>query len=276
MSIGLTFIGPLFGAFLLRTMSYQLLFKLLALMTLVPIALVFFFHNEPVQHGSATEFKQAVLKQLGEFRQLIRRRELYLPLFTESISTSFFATFSAFIVVLVVQSLHLPVTTASLLLTIEGGLFIVTVFAAGPLLKLFSQAQLYWVSVSVVIAGLIYLALAGSFGSLAGSAVVLGLGLGLINLVTSARIGQLKGEKGKIMGLFSAAIGVGISIGPMAGGAIGSWLGTRAIFLAFIPLFLALAIAASWVEGRGQLTPDGDTPVNSELSVDTDELATSN
>lgn len=133
MSIGLTFLGPLAGGWLAHAISYDELFKLLAACTLIPISLVFFFHNEPARQGSGG-LRAAVRKQLTDFAGLIRRRELYLPLLTESLSTSFFATFSAFIVVLAVQSLHLPATAASLLLSIEGGLFIITVFAAGKLI----------------------------------------------------------------------------------------------------------------------------------------------
>ncbi len=244
MSVGLTFIGPLVGGYLVHIVPYGLLFKGFALATLLPIALVYVFHDDPVRHSSATEFKSALGQQLAEFRKLVGRRELYLPLFTEMVSTSFFATFSVFIVVIAVQSLGLPPTTASHLMIVEGGVFIATVFIAGQLIKLVRGLTLYFLSIAVVIAGLAGLALAGSFNSLIAVAALLGLGLGFINLTVSSRIGLMKGEKGKIVGLFSAAVGIGSSLGPMLGGFIGDWFGTRSIFLAFIPLFLALAVAA--------------------------------
>ena len=258
MSIGLTFLGPLAGGWLAHAISYDELFKLLAACTLIPISLVFFFHNEPARQGSGG-LRAAVRKQLTDFAGLIRRRELYLPLLTESLSTSFFATFSAFIVVLAVQSLHLPATAASLLLSIEGGLFIITVFAAGKLILRCSLLQLYVLAVAVVIVGLIGLAVAGSFAALVVTTVVLGIGLGLINLVVSSRIGQMPGDKGKVVGLFSAAVGVGISVGPMAGGLIGTWVGTRGIFLSFVPLFLALPLLVYRQEKRSRV-PAGPLP----------------
>lgn len=250
MSVGLTFIGPLAGGYLVHALPFVTLFRLLALLTLLPIGLVFVFHSDPVRHSSVTEFKSALAEKILEFRELIGRRDIYLPLFTESLTTAFFATFSAFIVVIAVQSLGLSSTTASQLLAIEGGLFIVTVFVAGPLIKLLSVLQLYFLSISVVIAGLVGLAQAGSFQSLVLVSCVLGLGLGLINLVVSSRIGLMKGEKGKIVGLFAAAVGIGASFGPMLGGLIGDWIGIRGIFLAFIPFFLALGWAAYLQEKR--------------------------
>ncbi len=250
MSIGLTFLGPACGAFLVKAAGFRAIFALLAALTLIPMALVLFFHQEPVNKASMAELGEVLARQLGEFRQLIGHRALYLPLLTESLSTSCFATFSTFIVVIAVKVLHLPPSAASLLMMVEGGVFIFTVFAAGPLINKLTQFQLYLLSVGVTVAGLVGVALSAAFLPIAASSVVLGLGLGLINLVTSSRIGQMEGEKGKIVALFAASVGAGISLGPMLGGVVGQYLGTRNIFLAFIPFFLMLVLLALLTEGR--------------------------
>jgi MFS family permease len=54
----------------------------------------------------------------------------------------------------------------------------------------------------------------------------------------------MEGEKGKIVALFAASVGAGISLGPMIGGIVGQYLGTKNIFLTFIPLFLLLVVLA--------------------------------
>jgi MFS family permease len=54
----------------------------------------------------------------------------------------------------------------------------------------------------------------------------------------------MEGEKGKIVALFAASVGAGISLGPMLGGIVGQYLGTQNIFLAFIPLFFLLVVLA--------------------------------
>lgn len=250
MSIGLTFLGPAFGAFLVKNAGYRTIFMLLAALTLIPTVLVFFFHAEPGHAAPAGGLGDVVRRQLREFGQLVRQRSLYLPLLTESLSTSCFATFSTFVVVIAVQILHLQPAAASVLMTAEGGVFILTVFAAGSLVNRLRQFQLYLLSVTVTCAGLVMVSLAKSFMVLAASSVVLGLGLGLINLVTSSRIGTMEGEKGKIVALFAAAVGAGISLGPMVGGLIGQYLGPQNIFLAFIPLFIALLVVAFAAEAR--------------------------
>lgn len=252
MSIGLTFLGPAFGAFLVSVTGYRAIFFILAALTLIPTALVFFFHSEPAQAGPVSELRGVVGRQLGEFRQLIGQRSLYLPLLTESLSTSCFATFSTFIVVIAVQILQLQPAAASVLMTAEGGVFILTVFVAGPLITKLSQFQLYLLSVTVTSLGLALVSISNTFALLAFSSVVLGLGLGLINLVTSSRIGTMKGEKGKIVALFAASVGAGISLGPMIGGVVGQYLGTQNIFLAFIPLFVLLLVLAFVTEARSE------------------------
>ena len=256
MSIGLTFLGPAFGAFLVKVAGYRAIFVLLAALTLIPTALVFFFHNEPARPGPLTDLGEVIGGQLREFRRLIGQRTLYLPLLTESLSTSCFATFSTFIVVIAVKILHLQPSAASILMTAEGGVFILTVFAAGPLITRLSQFRLYLLSVTVTSVGLALVSVSSSFAGLAFSAVVLGLGLGLINLVTSSRIGSMEGEKGKIVSLFAASVGAGISLGPMVGGIVGQYLGTQHIFLTFIPLFLALVVLAWRTDVRNEREAD--------------------
>lgn len=253
MSIGLTFLGPLAGGYLGHALGYHSLFKLLAASTLVPVSLVAFLLRAPKASNRDGNLKTAVLTQLKGFRELIGSKDLYLPLAAESISTSFFATFSAFIAVIAVQGLRLPETTVSQLMAIEGGLFIVTVFIAGPLIRLLSQFHLYLLSVSTVFVGIVVLALAGSFFSLATATTILGLGLGLMNLVVASRIGLMKGEKGKIVGLFAAAVGVGISAGPMLAGVAAKWTGPRGIFLGYIPLFLGLLLVAHRQQARERI-----------------------
>lgn len=272
MSIGLTFIGPLLGGFLVKTISYGAVFQLMAWLTLIPSALVFFFHKEPVRPGPVSDLGSAVSAQLREFRALISRRTLYLPLLAESIATSCFATFSAFIAVLVVRNLHLQPTVASLLLTTEGGVFILTVFMAGQLLTVMSQQNLYLLGFGVTIVGLIALSFAGTFYSAMLATVVMGLGLGFSNLVTSARIGQMEGEKGKIVGLFAAAVAVGISLGPMLGGLVGQYLGNQFIFLAFVPLFLFLGVLAIVSEPRREKVEIGPPELNGARAGDDEVL----
>lgn len=267
MSIGLTFIGPLLGGFLDLQLAPGQSFQVLAWMTLLPCALVYFFHADAPGARSTGGLVDSLRAQLHDFRQLLGQRTLYLPLLIEGVSTGCFATFSAFIVVVVVQTLKLPATAASVLLTVEGGVFILTVFLAGGLITRLRPARLYLLSIGSTVLALVGLAFAQGYAAVVAFSGLLGLGLGFCNLVTSARIGQFSGNKGKIVSVFAAAVGAGISVGPMLGGVVGSFFGVAAIFLAFVPLFLLLAAACIAQErwqarqaGGPSAAPDGRPP----------------
>jgi MFS family permease len=237
MSIGLTFVGPLLGGFLDERLASGHVFQTLGWLALAPTALVLFFHREPkpVRRGS---LREGLVAQLHELRGLLASRDIHFGLLTESISTGCFATFSAFVVVLAVTRLNAEVGAASILMTIEGGAFIVVVFAVGSLITRLSREALFLLSFAVSSAGLVALALSETFVAAAAGSGVLGIGLGLFNLVTASQMGRLAGDKGKVVSLFGAAMGIGASLGPILAGLIGNWFGTPAIFLSFIPLML--------------------------------------
>jgi len=111
--------------------------------------------------------------------------------------------------------------------------------------------------------------------------VIMGLGLGLLNLVVSSWIGRLRGEKGKIVGLFSASVAIGASLCPMIGGFIGASFGIRTIFATFIPLFALLLGFAWWCQRQGDLEESDHTQQESleaaaEVEAVAEELATAN
>ena len=246
-SIGLTFIGPVLGGFLVDQLSFRWVFGILAALTLIPISLVWVFHENKKALHTDDGLINSLKRQLDNFKSIIGNRKLYLPVVTESLSTGCFSLYATFIVVLAVQTLQLPTTVTSTLLTAEGTLFIVTVFAAGSLLKKISQFNMYLIGIVLAVAALFMLAASSTFAALMAGSVVLGIGTGLMNLITAARLAQFEGEKGKIVALFSLAVGTGISIGPMLGGYVATLFGGRASFLAFVPLFVLLLVYA-WFE----------------------------
>jgi MFS family permease len=146
-------------------------------------------------------------------------------------------------VVLVVREWHLKPGAASLLLTLEGGAFILTVFGAGHLVKKHGQRNSYLLSITLAVAGLIGLTLAKGITLLLISAMLMGFGLGLINIITSSCAGIMKGEKGKIASLFAAAAGLGISFGPLISGLVAQYLGVQAVFIAMAPLMILLGFS---------------------------------
>jgi predicted MFS family arabinose efflux permease len=240
LSIGLTFIGPALGGVLLVMMPFGALFLMVMALMLLPSLLIFFIHTEPARQHRAAGAVDEVRDQLKGFAVIIRHRGLFRALAAEVLCSACLSTFTTFIVVLVVREWQLKPGAASLLLALEGGAYICTVFGAGFLVRRLGQRNSYLASISVTVAGLIGLTLAKGFSPLLFSSMLMGFGIGLINVITSSCAGGMKGEKGKVASLFAAAAGLGISFGPLISGVVAQYLGVQAVFIAMAPLLILL------------------------------------
>lgn len=85
-----------------------------------------------------------------------------------------------------------------------------------------------------------------------GSAMIFGTGIAIITSVFP------KQERGKAMGINVAAVYVGLTMGPFAGGVLTSNLGWQSIFLAIFPLGMLVVLLTlfklkqEWAEARGE------------------------
>ncbi|MDH7556664.1 MAG: MFS transporter [Candidatus Methanosuratincola sp.] len=90
--------------------------------------------------------------------------------------------------------------------------------------------------------------------------VVQGVGGSMIATTSVALITSVfpPGERGKALGINSAAVYTGLSAGPFLGGMITQYLGWRAIFLLIVPLMAIVLLLAStsirgeWMEAKGE------------------------
>lgn len=242
MSIGLTFIGPILGGYLAKSADFPFIIKLLVGLMLIPTLLVYFFHDEQPNQKQAAGVRELVNGQLQGFKSLLRQRSICQALLMEGLAAASISTFITFIVVLVVQNWHLKPTVASTLLTLEGTIFITTAFLCGRFIDRFTTHAVTMASFALSALGFLGLALAGNFVTLVAATVVLGHGLGLVNLITSARIGAVEGDKGKVVGLFAVASGLGLAFGPLVSGLVGQYLGNKAVFMIYVPLFALLGL----------------------------------
>jgi MFS family permease len=243
LSIGLTFIGPVLGGSVLGLMSFNSVFQLVMLLMLLPSLLICFIHIEPARQSTAAGFTAEVRGQLSQFTAIIRHSGLSRALAAEVLCSACLSTFTTFIVVLVVREWHLKPGAASLMLTLEGGAFIVTLFGTGHLVHKYGQRDSYLLSISLTVAGLTGLTVAKGVPFLMVSAIIMGFGLGLLNIITSSCAGSMKGEKGKVASLFAAAAGVGISFGPLISGLVAQYLGVQTVFISMVPLLFLLGLS---------------------------------
>src|SRR5512133_164829 len=240
LSIGLTFLGPALVGLLLGVVSFDTIFVLALIIMLLPSLFIFFLHTEQHRRTSGEGLKSSTRSQTRDFVAIIQHKGLCLALLAETLCTACLSTFTTFIVIIVVKEWHLKPGMAALLLSLEGGAFILTVFGAGRLVHNCRQRSAYLVSIGVSMAALTGLSLSPTYSLMLVSAVLLGFGLGLINIVTSSCAGGMKGEKGKIASLFAASAGLGNSFGPLVSGVVAQYFSVQKVFFVFVPLLLLL------------------------------------
>ncbi|MGA9189109.1 MAG: MFS transporter, partial [Methanosarcina sp.] len=85
-----------------------------------------------------------------------------------------------------------------------------------------------------------------------GSAMIFGTAVAIVTSVFPP------GERGKALGIYITAVYIGLSIGPLLGGAMTQYLGWRSIFFVNVPLgitailLILWKIKGEWVECRGE------------------------
>ncbi len=239
---GAVAVGPILAGLLSKYMSYPTIFKLVLALYPVPILFVLFRYRESPKAHIESGDGGKLLAQVREFKALLLDKSIRYTLCAESLMGGCSATFSVLMIVIIIKTLHLSPTLASVVLTLNGCASILVVFTAGRLVKRFSSTRLYLASFTIVSLALLGLALPASLPTILLSSTILGIGLGVTQLVNYARIGTLRGEKGKVSGLLLAAGGVGYTSGPLLAGWLSHYLDIGLVFAAFIPLFFLLGL----------------------------------
>lgn len=242
LTLGFSFVGPLLGGYLANCVDFSRIVQMVAVLMPIPILLVLFHYRETPRATASAAKSRDIGSQLREFGALLRNRSIYRVLLAEGLGGACSGTFGVFIIVIVVRTLHLAPTVASTLLTLQGAFFIMAVFFAGPLVKRLSTPNLYLTSFAAASLGLIGLSGAGDLLVMGLASVLLGLGLGLNQLLNYSRIGEIPGEKGKITSLLATAGSLGLAVGPLAAGKVGEHFGNQLIFAFFVPFFLLLGL----------------------------------
>jgi predicted MFS family arabinose efflux permease len=237
LSFGLVLLGPLCGASISNYWGFDITFYVVsaAVLLLVFGATVIFPETE--RSGSTT-----LSENISNVKAFFRDRNILEASGAEALALSTFSCFNAFIVVIAIRLFHFTTQAASLFISFEGVVFIATLFTFGRVLEALGQRHFYLVSIAIVIAGLSLLSCMLHPGFLIAGTLLIGIGLGMFNLVNVTRIANANTEKGKSAALFSMFTMLGAIIGPVIGGVAGELLGSWSVFLIFIPLYLLLAL----------------------------------
>lgn len=237
-SIGLTCLGPLLGGFLVRCAGFPVVFGVVVALELLCASMVSVLALEEPDRCAGPPAR-GLGNQLAELASVLGERSIRPVLAAEMLGAGCFSAFTAFVVAVAARELGAGPIAISQVLIAEGAAFIVTAFLAGGLAA--HGAALRRLAGAIAAVGVLGTAVASRPAALAAAGAVLGVGLGLVHVIVSSRLGELRGAQGKISGLFQASAGVGVTLGPLACALVSRWLPAHAVLLIFIPLFLALA-----------------------------------
>lgn len=156
------------------------------------------------------------------------------------------AYFAFYIVIIVLRYLHLPERTAGFVVAAQGVAFVLTLVAAGRLVVRYPRESCA-VGGLLVVGALVGLAVSREAAEAYVFAALLGCGLGLLQIINLTEFAVL----GETIG-FSRAASINALAGPsggvfggLLGGLLEDWIAPQSLFLAFIPLFLLLALTRS-------------------------------
>jgi len=243
--IGMLFLGPLIGALLLKEFSYNSIFIITTIAMAAVILLAWRTLKKDPRHADLPKLRfhfSFVQHLVSQVKLMAQNRQLVSATISEGLNSACFSVFSVFVLAVALKVFSFTPQAAGRLISMGGGAFVFAVFFGGFVVENLKFHKALLGSFTVTILGLILLALARHGSFLWVGAVVLGLAMGITNVLTIMRVSNVRGRTGQVAGFYNVSTSLGNTVGPVAGGLIGKIFGPQAVFVLFIPLFVLCAI----------------------------------
>lgn len=239
--MGFFLIGPVVAVFLIKTFGYvgtfwAIAFTFMLTMLLAPLALS--SYSEKQKHVPKLEWQEIKSQLLLLKRDAVLRRTSVI----EFLNHAVMAYYGFFIVVIAIQNYGFKDAAAATLLTVHGGVFVSTLFAAGTLISLWGKQKFYQVSFVLIASSLFILAIPKTAVLLWLGSIGLALGLGMLHIVNFTMYAQSGNRHG--MGRVSGLTALVGPTGGFFGSLLGGWLGHIFTLQA---LFLPMGLVFLWL-----------------------------
>lgn len=240
--MGFFLIAPTLTVLLIEHFGYPGSFYWVA--SLFMTALIFAplcFQQKYSTEGQGNFQWQEVIAPLYLLKSHIALRMVCLLELLSSIANNYFGFF---IVVIAIQSFSLSESTAVMLLTTQGLVFVGSLFTMGSLAEWLGYYKFYLIGLSLIGSGLLLLAFSTISFWLWPASLMLGLGLGMLhiaNFMSFAKVGE-QTEMAKVSPILALVGPVGGLLGGFLGAAFGASIGLQNLFLPIGLAFLALIL----------------------------------
>jgi MFS family permease len=230
-TMGMFFIGPSLGAALLGWIGFRPTFVVVAAGMLVSLAVGNYVLRdaEPGRGDQAAALKARIR---GQLRVVAERPHFRRTMGIEFCGQMAMSYFTVFIVLVGIRQFGMHTQEAAGLLTLQGALFVATLFGGGVLLARWGEEARYGLAFSLLFAHEVLMFAPQHKLQLSAAAGLLGIGLGTQHLTSVTRFGALMREygRGRVGGLFSLAGPSGGLTGAVLGGLLGQHFGLLAGF----------------------------------------------
>ncbi|MGE8538560.1 MAG: MFS transporter [Acinetobacter sp.] len=239
--MGFFLLAPTLALFLIEVLGYHGAFwGVAALFLLAVIFAPVCFEPIETRATARSKFRFAeIIEPLKLLKQHPQLRTICSMEFMSNIANNYFGFF---IVVIAIQSFQLEETLAVMLLTVQGMVFVGSLFSLGAWAEVLGYHKFYLIGLSLISFALISLSLAQHAFWLWPASVALGLGLGILhiaNFMSFAKVGE-QTAMSKISPLLALVGPAGGLLGGLAGAALGHHIGLQAIFAPIGLVFVAM------------------------------------
>lgn len=242
-SAGMFFLGPMLGGLMLTVFGFADTLRLVAAGLLLTVLMGDRIMSVAPGEGAATpiSFGRRLLDQF----QIVRTKpELRQTMAIEFFGQSAMAYFTVFVIILGIREFGLNAQVSATLVSMQGGVFVLTLLFAGGLLSRLGEGQRYLIAFALILAA--QSVLTGHYHQtlLWVAALLFGIGLGVQHITSVTRFALLTREfgHGRMAGLFSLAGPAGGVTGAVLGGVLSDYLGLYAGFRVLVVLYIALLL----------------------------------
>lgn len=241
--IGMLLLGPMVAAWLLDAFGFAGGYVAIGstFFVLVLLAPHIFRHYQPSQAHVRTFSLAELTAQIALVGSDKLLREACLREFCIQAVNQFY-TF--FIVVIAIQAFLFDPAQAAGLISAQGASYVLALLGMGSLASRMGEQLFFRVGCVIVICALLILGAAAKDWMLWLGAIVLGMGLGMLQIMTIswfAKVGAQRGQ-GRIAGLTTFVGPAGGLVGSIIGGAVGHWFNLQIMFFLMAAIFIAFLL----------------------------------